>query len=138
MENKGFSTHGLDPQTATLMFTVSGIMAAISMPIIGRMLDRFRSNLMFAGGLLVMSTSLSVGDVCRRGLQRGDEAVFGINNGVTMTYFSFFALLAENIWEYPGNCIDDHGRGLHRPHTLGDSSGFHGKIILDACFCSAA
>ena len=59
MENKGILTrHGLDPQTATLMFTVSGIMAAISMPIIGRMLDRFRSNLMLSGDLLVMSTSL--------------------------------------------------------------------------------
>ena len=59
VENKGILTrHGLDPQTATLMFTVSGIMAAISMPIIGRMLDRFRSNLMLSGDLLVMSTSL--------------------------------------------------------------------------------
>ncbi|GIR31145.1 MAG: MFS transporter [Deltaproteobacteria bacterium] len=92
VENKGILTrHGLDPQTATLMFTVSGIMAAISMPIIGRMLDRFRSNLMFAGGLLVMSTSLlSVTFV--EGVYSGVmyAAVFGINNGVTMTYFSFF------------------------------------------------
>ena len=92
VENKGILTrHGLDPQTATLMFTVSGIMAAISMPIIGRMLDRFRSNLMFAGGLLVMSTSLlSVTFV--EGVYSGVmyAAIFGINNGVTMTYFSFF------------------------------------------------
>ena len=92
LENKGIlNRHGLDPQTATLMFTVSGIMAAISMPIIGRMLDRFRSNLMFANGLLVMSTSLlSVTFV--EGIYSGVmyAAVFGINNGVTMTYFSFF------------------------------------------------
>ena len=52
VENKGILTrHGLDPQTATLMFTVSGIMAAISMPIIGRMLDRFRSVADRTGGM---------------------------------------------------------------------------------------
>ena len=120
----------LTPQTATLMFTVSGIMAAISMPIIGRMLDRFRSNLMFAGGLLVMSTSLlSVTFV--EGVYIGVmyAAVFGINNGVTMTFF--FILLAPVFWpktfgEYPGNRIDDNGgRGFNRSHTLGDSSRFY-------------
>ena len=92
VENKGILTrHGLDPQTATLMFTVSGIMAALSMPIIGRMLDRFRSNWMFAGGLLVMSTSL-ISVTFVEGVYSAMlyATVFGINNGITMTYFSFF------------------------------------------------
>ncbi len=92
VENKGILTrHGLDPQTATLMFTVSGIMAALSMPIIGRMLDRFRSNWMFAGGLLVMSTSL-ISVTFVEGVYSAMlyATVFGINNGITMTFFSFF------------------------------------------------
>ena len=75
VENKGILTrHGLDPQTASLMFT---------------------------GGLLVMSTSL-LSETFVEGVYSGVmyAAVFGINNGVTMTYFSFFwpRFLAENIW----------------------------------------
>ena len=92
VENKGIlSKHGLDPQTATLMFTVSGIMAAIIMPIIGRMLDRFQTHLMFAGGLLVMSMSLvSVTFVSDLPSAIVYAMVFGLNNGVTMTFFAFF------------------------------------------------
>ena len=92
VENKGIlSKHGLDPQTATLMFTVSGIMAALTMPIIGRMLDRFQTHLMFAGGLLVMSMSLvSVTFVSDLPSAIVYAMVFGLNNGVTMTFFAFF------------------------------------------------
>ena len=92
VENKGIlSQHGLDPQTATLMFTVSGIMAALTMPIIGRMLDRFPTHLMFTGGLLVMSASLvSVTFVSGLPSAIVYAMIFGLNNGVTMTFFAFF------------------------------------------------
>ena len=92
VENKGIlSQHGLEPQTATLMFTVSGIMAALTMPIIGRMLDRFPTHLMFSGGLLVMSMSLlSVTFVSDLAGAIVYALIFGLNNGVTMTYFAFF------------------------------------------------
>ena len=92
VENKGILTrHGLDPQTATLMFTVSGLMAALTMPLIGRMLDRFRSNLMFAGGLLVMATSLlSITFVEGISSAVVYAMIFGLNNGVTMTYSTYF------------------------------------------------
>ena len=92
IENKGILTrHGLDPQTATLMFTVSGAMALLTVPLIGRMLDRFRSDFMFAGGLLVMSTSLFCSTLVEGIFSAVLYAlIFGINNGVTMTYSTFF------------------------------------------------
>ncbi|SVC94984.1 uncharacterized protein METZ01_LOCUS347838, partial [marine metagenome] len=92
VENKGILTrHGLDPQTATLMFTISGLMAAISMPVIGRMLDRYRTDWMFSGGLLVMCISL-ISVTFVEGISSAVlySMVFGLNNGVTMTYFAFF------------------------------------------------
>ena len=92
IENKEILTrHGLDPQTATLMFTVSGAMALLAVPLIGRMLDRFRSDLMFAGGLLVMCTSLLFSTLVEGIFSAVLYAmIFGINNGVTMTYSTFF------------------------------------------------
>ena len=92
VENKGILTrHGLDPQTATLMFTISGLMAAISMPVIGRMLDRYRTDWMFSGGLLVMCISL-ISVTFVEGISSAVvySMVFGLNNGVTMTFFAFF------------------------------------------------
>ena len=88
---KGILTsHGLEPQTATLMFTVTGITAAISMPIVGLMLDKLRTDWMFCGGLLVMVASL-VSVTFVRDLPTAVifAIIFGINNGVTMTFFGF-------------------------------------------------
>ena len=82
--------HGLDAQTATLMFTVTGITAAVSMPIVGHMLDKFRTDWMFCGGLLVMVASLtSVTLVTDVPSAIVFAIIFGINNGVTMTFFGF-------------------------------------------------
>ncbi|MDP6706843.1 MAG: MFS transporter [Alphaproteobacteria bacterium] len=91
VENKGILTrHGLDAQTAANMFAVTGIVAALAMPIVGRMLDRFETKWMFFGGLLVMVASLiSVTFVEGLWGAVGYAIVFGLNNGVTMTYFSF-------------------------------------------------
>ena len=88
---KGILTsHGLEPQTATLMFTVTGITAAISMPIVGQMLDKLRTDFMFCGGLLVMVASLvSVTFVNDLPSAIVFAIIFGINNGVTMTFFGF-------------------------------------------------
>ena len=82
--------HGLDAQTATLMFTVTGITAAVSMPIVGQMLDKFRTDWMFCGGLLIMVASLiSVTLVDGVPSAIVFAVIFGINNGVTMTFFGF-------------------------------------------------
>ncbi len=91
VENKGILTsHGLDAQTAANMFAVTGTVAVITMPIVGRMLDRLSTRWMFVGGLLVMAASLtSVTFVTGLAGAVGYAVLFGINNGVTMTFFSF-------------------------------------------------
>ena len=92
VENKGILTsHGLDGQTAANMFAVTGLTAALTMPVFGRMLDRFRSDWMFAGALTVTVASLLsatlVHDLTGAVIY---AVIFGLNNGVSMTCFSFF------------------------------------------------
>ena len=91
VENKGIlGRHGLDAQTAANMFAVIGITAAIAMPLVGSMLDRFPTKWMFFGGQLVMVASLlSVTFVSGIWGAVVYAAIFGLNNGVTMTYFAF-------------------------------------------------
>lgn len=85
-----FGAHGLDAQTAAQMFAVSAATMVVMMPLTGRLLDRVRTEFMFAGGLLVMVFSLLaatlVSDVYTGILY---AMVFGLNNAVTMTYFSY-------------------------------------------------
>ena len=61
------------------------------MPIIGRMLDLYRTDWMFSGGLLVMCISL-ISVTFVEGISSAVvyAMIFGLNNGVTMTYFGFF------------------------------------------------
>ena len=92
LENKGILTsHGLSAQSAALMFTITGVTAAICMPIVGHLLDRCRAEWMLAGGLLVMVASLLsatlINDLTTAIIY---AIIFGVNNGVTMTYFAFF------------------------------------------------
>ena len=91
VENKGILTsHGLPAQTATLMFTITGVTAMVSMPVVGHMLDRLRTEWMLAGGLIVMAASL-VSVTLVGGLESAViyAVIFGFNNGVTMTYFAY-------------------------------------------------
>ncbi len=91
VENKGIlSRHGLDPQMAANMFAVTGVTAAIAMPIVGRMLDRFPTKWMFVAGQLVIAASLlSVTFVSSFLGAVGYAVIFGLSNGVGMTYMSF-------------------------------------------------
>jgi MFS family permease len=82
--------HGLDPQVAASMFTVSGITAAVLMPLVGRLLDVLPTKWMFFGGLWVQSLSL----LSITMVESWESAVifamiFGLNNAVTMTYVGF-------------------------------------------------
>jgi MFS family permease len=82
--------HGLTAQTASRLFAISAMTMVAMMPVIGRMLDRFRTEWMFAGGLVVMTLSLlsaaAVTDLTTAVIY---AVVFGLNNAVTMTFFSF-------------------------------------------------
>ncbi len=91
VENKSILMHhGLSATQAASMFTVIGITAALSSPLVGRMLDRFRSERMLSGGLLIMSASL-VSITLVHDLKSAVvyALIFGLNNGITMTYFAF-------------------------------------------------
>ena len=60
------------------------------MPIVGQMLDRLRTAWMLCGGLVVMTASL-ISITLVSGLKSAIvfAIIFGINNGVTMTFFGF-------------------------------------------------
>ena len=91
VENKGIlMEHGLSAQNAASMFTITGITAAITMPIVGRMLDHFRTEWMLSGGLIIMVASLfSVTLVTGMSGAIIYALIFGINNAVTMTFVAF-------------------------------------------------
>ena len=85
-----FEAQGLSRELASRIFPVSAIAMVICMPLLGRMLDRFRTEHVFAGGLLVMAAALiAAGNVTdlTSGLIYG--VIFGINNAVSMTFFGF-------------------------------------------------
>lgn len=83
--------HGLEPQTAAAMFTVTGVTAAVLMPLVGRLLDVAPSKWMYFGGLIIQSLSLvSVTLVDSVASAVVFAMIFGLNNAVTMTYVSFF------------------------------------------------
>jgi MFS family permease len=85
-----FAAHGIDARTAAQVFAVSAITMVLTMPLIGGMLDRYRTERMFAGGLVVMVASL-VSATLVEGLWTAlaYAVVFGLNNAVTMIYFAF-------------------------------------------------
>ena len=85
-----FAAQGLGRHVASQLFTVSALAMVITMPFIGRMLDAFRTERMFAAGLLVMAGSLALA-------ARVDDlatalvyaVVFGVNNAVSLTFFGY-------------------------------------------------
>lgn len=82
--------HGLDAQTAATMFTISGVSAAVLMPIVGRLLDILPTKWMFFGGLWVQTASLlSITMVDSVASAVVFALIFGLNNAVTMTYVGF-------------------------------------------------
>lgn len=84
-------SHGLAPETAAGMFTVTGVSAAILMPLVGRLLDRAPSKWMFCGGLLVQAASLLAITFAYDETSAVVFAlIFGLNNAVTMTFVGFF------------------------------------------------
>jgi MFS family permease len=83
-------SHGLEPGTAASMFTVTGITAALMMPVIGRLLDTVPTKWMFFLGLLVQSASLiSVSLATNTASAVIFGVIFGVNNAITMTYVGY-------------------------------------------------
>ena len=85
-----FGAHGLSPQLAARSFTISAVVMVVAVPLIGRMLDRYRTEWMFAGALLVMVASLVAATQVRDlGTAVVYAIIFGVNNAATITVFSF-------------------------------------------------
>ena len=85
-----FAEAGLGAATATTCFTVSAVTMVAAMPLVGRLLDRLRTEYMFAGGLLILATALSLAAAIS-GLATAlvYAVVFGVANAVSMTYYTF-------------------------------------------------
>lgn len=85
-----FEAQGLSRELASLIFPVSAVAMVICMPLLGRMLDRFRTEWVFAGGLLVMAAALiAAGNVTSQTSGVVYGIIFGVNNAVSMTFFGF-------------------------------------------------
>lgn len=85
-----FAHRGLDAQVATRVFALTAIVAVVSAPVLGRIMDRAPSHLVFAGAQLLMAAALTalhlVGDVPTA---IGYAVVFGVANAaihVNVTY----------------------------------------------------
>ncbi|NQV99883.1 MAG: MFS transporter [Rhodospirillales bacterium] len=85
-----FADQGLEPQIASKVFSISAFTMAVCIPLVGRLLDRFPANWIFSGGLIVMACSLVtvtfVNDLPSAIIY---AMFFGLNNAVTMTFFSY-------------------------------------------------
>ena len=85
-----FFDQGLGPNIATKCFAVSSITMVVMMPLVGRMLDRFRTERMIAVGLVILTASLWLASAIS-GLSTAVlfSVVFGLSNAVSMNYVAF-------------------------------------------------
>jgi len=85
-----FENQGLAPQISSKVFAISALVMAICIPMVGRLLDRFPTQWVYSGGLIIMACSLvSVTFVNDLPSAIIYATFFGLNNAVTMTFFSF-------------------------------------------------
>ena len=54
-----FQLRGLDTHVATRVFAITALVSVVSAPVLGRVMDRAPSRLVFAGALVVMATALA-------------------------------------------------------------------------------
>ncbi|PPR25019.1 MAG: hypothetical protein CFH40_00587 [Alphaproteobacteria bacterium MarineAlpha10_Bin3] len=84
------TTQGLSEAAAARIFPLSALVMVIVIPLVGRALDRFPTHRVFAFGLVVMVVSLiSAAQVHDLGTALIYAVAFGVNNGCTMTFFSY-------------------------------------------------
>ncbi len=91
VENTGIlASHGLDRQTAANMFTVTGLVAAAAMPIVGWLLDRVATRTMLSCAPVIMAAAL-LAPTFVSGLAGavGYAVVFGLANAVSMPFMGY-------------------------------------------------
>jgi MFS family permease len=85
-----FTARGLDPTAAARLFPVSAAVMVVTMPLVGRLLDRFRTRFAFALALVVQSLSLLGASVVTDIISAiAFAVVFGLNNACSMTLFGY-------------------------------------------------
>ncbi len=84
-------THeGISTEFAARAFTISAVSMVIAMPLVGRLFDKLRTRYVFALGLLITASSLTLITLADTG--PGAilySLVFGINNAFSMTMFGY-------------------------------------------------
>ncbi len=84
------TTQGLSEVAAARIFPISAVVMVITIPLVGRALDRFPTHRVFLFGLGVMVASL-ISAAMAHNLTTAIiyAVVFGLNNGCTMTFFGY-------------------------------------------------
>lgn len=87
------TAQGVEAEIAARVFPVSALTMVLTMPLVGRMFDRFRTRYVLAAGLVVMGAAL-VGVTMVRDLSSAlvYAALFGINNAFSMTMFGYLKI----------------------------------------------
>ena len=81
---------GLDAAIAARMFPISALIMVLALPLIGRMLDRFPTRLVFAAGLLVTGASMAAISVADSVASAVVYAIlFGLNNAAGLGLWSY-------------------------------------------------
>jgi MFS family permease len=85
-----FDSLGLERSLAASTFTITAVMMAVSMPLVGWTLDRLRTRYVFAAALVLLSCSLvTVTFVDGIVMAMIYGAMFGLNNAASITFFSY-------------------------------------------------
>ncbi len=84
-------THqGISTEFAARAFTISAIAMVVAMPLVGRLFDKLRTRYVFAIGLLVTASSLTLITFADTGPGAVlYSVIFGINNAFSMTMFGY-------------------------------------------------
>lgn len=85
-----FAAHGLSAQIAAQMFSVSAVTMVLTMPFVGTLLDRYRTEHIFALALIITAGSLvSINLVHDIPTAVAYGVVFGLNNSASLTLFTY-------------------------------------------------
>ena len=85
-----FEQQGLSRELAARMFSVSGLSMALSMPLIGWLLDRTNPKYVFSASLALLAMSLvNITLVTDAASAVGYAILFGVNTAANMTFFGF-------------------------------------------------
>ncbi|MEE8545518.1 MAG: MFS transporter [Alphaproteobacteria bacterium] len=85
-----FAAQGLGQAAAARVFTVSGVVMALCMPLVGRALDRFPTPYVLAAALLLLAvTTVTATRVDDAATALAYGVLFGANNAANITFFGY-------------------------------------------------